>query len=436
MPASTTSTIPGQHETGAGAALGRHLAPGVVQARSARGQRQGARRRVQPRADAGRAADRRRRTGGRSKGCQAPTNATRRWPRPAAGVMNQHAAAREPAAQHLARLGARLRPAGPRALRDPRQLQLQADRPAAGLRRVLAAAAAAEARRLRLRLPGVRPPRAARRAAQLRAGDEPDPDGQSDTERPRASERGLMRAPDRLSRQGRVARPRRALPDHGRARPAATPRCSACRCRIARGLWPAPASQPGDKVAILSGNDPVAFACVFGISRAGAVWCPINPRNEAAENRFILDAVRLPLPDLPQPLRAAGRARSRRTCRSSRTLVCLDARTRRSRRRFETWLAGVDRRRPCRGRRRSTISSMIAGTGGTTGKPKGVMLTGRNIETMTALTLMSYPFEGAPGLSGARAADPRGRRAVLPDHGARRRDRHHAARPISASSSH
>ncbi len=46
---------------------------------------------------------------------------------------------------------------------------------------------------------------------------------------------------------------------------------------------------PGDKVAILSANDPVAFTTVFGISRAGAVWCPINPRNEAAENRELLD---------------------------------------------------------------------------------------------------------------------------------------------------
>ncbi len=35
---------------------------------------------------------------------------------------------------------------------------------------------------------------------------------------------------------------------------------------------------------------------------------------------------------------------------------------------------------------------MIVGTGGTTGKPKGVLLTGTNLETMTALTLMSYPF--------------------------------------------
>ena len=46
---------------------------------------------------------------------------------------------------------------------------------------------------------------------------------------------------------------------------------------------------PGDKVAILSANDPMAFSCVFGISRAGAVWCPVNPRNEAAENRDLLD---------------------------------------------------------------------------------------------------------------------------------------------------
>ena len=40
--------------------------------------------------------------------------------------------------------------------------------------------------------------------------------------------------------------------------------------------------------------------------------------------------------------------------------------------------------------------ALIPGTGGTTGKPKGVMLSGRNIETMTALTLMGYPFKGRP----------------------------------------
>ena len=39
---------------------------------------------------------------------------------------------------------------------------------------------------------------------------------------------------------------------------------------------------------------------------------------------------------------------------------------------------------------------MLVGTGGTTGRPKGVRLTGRNVETMSALTLMSYPFDGRP----------------------------------------
>ena len=40
--------------------------------------------------------------------------------------------------------------------------------------------------------------------------------------------------------------------------------------------------------------------------------------------------------------------------------------------------------------------AMIVGTGGTTGLPKGVMLSGTNLETMTALTLMGYPFSGRP----------------------------------------
>src|SRR3954453_16862244 len=45
----------------------------------------------------------------------------------------------------------------------------------------------------------------------------------------------------------------------------------------------------GGKVGIRSSNDATAFACVFGIARRGAVWCPINPRNEADENRGLVE---------------------------------------------------------------------------------------------------------------------------------------------------
>jgi acyl-CoA synthetase (AMP-forming)/AMP-acid ligase II len=150
--------------------------------------------------------------------------------------------------------------------------------------------------------------------------------------------------------------------------------------------------KPGEKVAILSANDPLAFSCVFGISRAGAVWCPINPRNEAAENRELLDffdcscvifqASFAPLveeifPRLPKV----------------RTLVCLDEDLPTAIH-FDQWLAGLDSG-PWEAEPVDDVA-MIVGTGGTTGKPKGVMLTGQNIETMTALTLMSYPIGDRP----------------------------------------
>src|SRR5258706_575730 len=42
--------------------------------------------------------------------------------------------------------------------------------------------------------------------------------------------------------------------------------------RVLQGLG----IRPGAKVAVLSGNDPIAFSCVFGISRAAAACCPLT----------------------------------------------------------------------------------------------------------------------------------------------------------------
>ncbi len=150
--------------------------------------------------------------------------------------------------------------------------------------------------------------------------------------------------------------------------------------------------KPGDKVAVLSANDPVAFCCVFGIARAGAVWCPINPRNEAAENRELLDLFDcsgLIFQDAFAPLVAQIAA----DLPGLTTLVCLDPGAPCGIP-FGEWLDGAGDE-PCEVSAVDDIV-MIAGTGGTTGQPKGVLLTGHNIETMTALTLMSYPFNGRP----------------------------------------
>ena len=161
--------------------------------------------------------------------------------------------------------------------------------------------------------------------------------------------------------------------------------------RIARGIAGSDIAA-GEKVAILSGNDPVAFACVFGISRAGAVWCPTNPRNEAAENKFILDAFDCSLLLFHSSFAAMIEA-VRSELPKLRVLVCLDAELPFAPS-FDGWLSDIADDHY----QRATVDdlAMIPGTGGTTGKPKGVMLSGRNIEAMTALTLMSYPFKGRP----------------------------------------
>ena len=152
---------------------------------------------------------------------------------------------------------------------------------------------------------------------------------------------------------------------------------------------------PGDKVAILSANDPVAFTCVFGITRAGAVWCPINPRNEAAENRELLDLFDCGALIFQARVRPAGASGSGPTCRKLHD-PGLPRRHRRTAPSAGTSSSG--RRSATGGRPMRPVDdlAMIVGTGGTTGRPKGVMLTGTNLETMTALTLMGYPFDGRP----------------------------------------
>jgi fatty-acyl-CoA synthase len=165
---------------------------------------------------------------------------------------------------------------------------------------------------------------------------------------------------------------------------------------VARGLG------AGGRVAIVSANDPVAFTCVFGISRAGGVWCPINPRNEAAENQELLGlfgAEVVIYQSVFSPLVAAIRD----ALPDVHTWVCLDAVDDRSLS-FDYFVSlGASSDVPAlpecpalAERPGADELAMLVGTGGTTGRPKGVMLTPTNLETMTALTLMGYPFDGPP----------------------------------------
>ncbi len=151
--------------------------------------------------------------------------------------------------------------------------------------------------------------------------------------------------------------------------------------------------ETGDRVAVLSGNDPLALTCVFGISRAGAVWCPVNPRNEADENRQLFDLFGCRFLFFQKAFSALVNS-IRDQLPQLEWLVCLDGEVDGAQG-FEDWLtqhhSTLDE-----GRRPAGGLAMLAGTGGTTGKPKGVRLTEENMMTSTASALMSYPFGDRP----------------------------------------
>lgn len=159
------------------------------------------------------------------------------------------------------------------------------------------------------------------------------------------------------------------------------------------GALEASGIQRGDRVAVLSSNDPLALTCVFGISRAGAVWCPVNPRNEAEENRQLLDLFGCRCL-LFQKKFAPLVDRIRDQLPELTMLVCLDGEVDGALS-FSEWVANHIEPKDVWHDTPDDLC-LLAGTGGTTGKPKGVRLTANNMATATALTLMSYPFGERP----------------------------------------
>ncbi|MDP6707259.1 MAG: class I adenylate-forming enzyme family protein, partial [Alphaproteobacteria bacterium] len=59
-------------------------------------------------------------------------------------------------------------------------------------------------------------------------------------------------------------------------------------CRIAHALL-GQGLPKETKVAVWSLNDPIAWACVLAVWRAGMTWVPVNPSSSLVDNTYILD---------------------------------------------------------------------------------------------------------------------------------------------------
>ncbi|MFT7577105.1 MAG: acyl-CoA synthetase (AMP-forming)/AMP-acid ligase II [Alphaproteobacteria bacterium] len=159
-------------------------------------------------------------------------------------------------------------------------------------------------------------------------------------------------------------------------------------CRIANALL-ATKLPKESKVAVWSLNDPVAWICVLAIWRAGMTWVPINPRSSLEDNAHILSAFDCQVlffqkgfADLVTSF-ADGASKLEHT-------ICLEEAVKGAPS-LDEFVSG----------QASTPTAidydmddvvMLGPTGGTTGMPKGVMNTHRNLQTFVAQYSMATTY--------------------------------------------
>lgn len=149
----------------------------------------------------------------------------------------------------------------------------------------------------------------------------------------------------------------------------------------------------GAKAAVYCGNRAATYECLLGILRAGCVWVPVNPKNAVSENAGILENCDVEVLFYEKDLVDAARAIAADGAIGH--LICVDPIEGNDGIYLEDWVAGVEATDPdivCQPWDIATIAS----TGGTTGRPKGVLTSHLSWETKTISFLASMPPRKRP----------------------------------------
>ncbi len=148
------------------------------------------------------------------------------------------------------------------------------------------------------------------------------------------------------------------------------------------------------KVAVFSPNCARAFECVLGTLRLGAVWVPVNIRNAIDDTIFILDSLDVEVLFL-SPVYIHLLSRFRTDCPKIKTYICMTSSDASNVSSLDQWLTGPFEPMPSVVRSAHTLA-VILGSGGTSGRPKGVMHSDLTWETLIANMRIAMPPNKAP----------------------------------------
>ncbi len=158
--------------------------------------------------------------------------------------------------------------------------------------------------------------------------------------------------------------------------------------RIARALQDRGVGR-GSAVAVLSQNDPLAFGAVLATLRAGAAWVPINARGGVPEHLHLLRVTGCRMILAHASLADHARALVEQAD-SGLELVLFGGSESDS---FDRWTAPPGARADDVPEDPNAVVA-LPGTGGTTGLPKGVVLTERSFETIVTTFNACLPYPG------------------------------------------
>lgn len=145
---------------------------------------------------------------------------------------------------------------------------------------------------------------------------------------------------------------------------------------------------PGARAAVYAANATRAFECVIGLLRAGCVWVPVNVRNLVEDTEHVLrhsDAEVL----FYAAAFADNVAAILAQCPGIRRVICLDAGTA-DHPAFADWIRGTADLAEAVEADANDLATLFS-SGGTTGKPKGVMMSNLAWQTMVASCLALQP---------------------------------------------
>ncbi|MFC0218023.1 AMP-binding protein [Pseudochelatococcus lubricantis] len=180
---------------------------------------------------------------------------------------------------------------------------------------------------------------------------------------------------------------------------------------------------PGQKAAVYSPNCVIGFEVMLGLFRSGVAWVPVNAKNAIGENCYILDNCDVEILFYHsefEPL--IGQIRS--ACPKIGHYICLDRRTD-AVPSLEDWMKDAPETDPDVPLGPDDLVGILS-SGGTTGQPKGILLTQLNWTTMVAnfcaalqvgpepVHLVIAPMTHAAGLLGVVLAAVGATNVILP----------------------